>query len=88
MAWPDSYIKLKLYIKAKRNVEQRKHLKIQVFWDATNRQGQHRGEVILYIDPCYSLKSRKEIFVTEFERFNSSFLGHHLGYISDLFHTP
>jgi len=32
------YVKLKLYTKVTRNVEQRKHLKIQVFWDATSRQ--------------------------------------------------
>jgi len=29
---------VKLYIKETRNVEQRKHLKIQVFWDVTSRQ--------------------------------------------------
>jgi hypothetical protein len=40
-----------------------------------------------YIDPCYSLKTRQEMFVTEFERFNCPFLGPHRGYISDLFHN-
>jgi 5-carboxymethyl-2-hydroxymuconate isomerase len=45
------YVKLKLYIKAKRNVEQRKHLKNKVFWVLTSRQKQHAVDVNLYIDP-------------------------------------
>ena len=76
-----------MYIKATLNIEQRKHLKVQVFWDVTSRQAQHAGDADLYIDPCYSLKTRQEISVTGFERFNCTFLGPHRSYNSDLFRT-
>ena len=44
------YIKLKLYIKATLNVEQRKHLKIHVSWNVTSRQAQYAGDANRYID--------------------------------------